>query len=54
MERHQAETIVCPRCHAIPGQTCRNQITGIELQGPPAHSQRIAAARRLTTEENQR
>lgn len=45
MERHQAEQVACPRCEAPPGQTCRNPITGDELNGPPAHFQRIDAAR---------
>jgi len=42
--RQQAEQVVCPRCHAEPGVTCRNPGTGLVFKKAPAHWQRFKAA----------
>jgi hypothetical protein len=36
-----AQTILCPDCHAPIGQTCLNTITGKPLERFPAHINRI-------------
>ena len=48
--RNDANTIMCPQCHAAPGDVCfRRGSAGerIELVGPPAHHGRLEAARKL-------
>ncbi len=39
----EAEQVRCVRCHAAPGEPCRNTLTGAALRSP-AHWQRIRDA----------
>lgn len=42
-ERLTAETVACPWCHAQPGETCVNSLTGEVMRRVPAHWQRLYA-----------
>lgn len=44
---YQALTIMCPECHAAPGDSCfRRDSSGqrVPLKGPPGHAKRITLA----------
>ena len=48
--RNWANQVMCPQCHAAPGDTCfRKDGTGarVLLVGPPAHHGRVLAAQKL-------
>lgn len=50
MERYEALRVACPRCERPVGEACVNPYTQIELEGPPAHFQRMELAQELPAE----
>lgn len=45
--RTEANTVMCPHCHAPIGTNCHNRNAGRELRGIPCHPIRLTTARKV-------